>query len=349
MKKLILILLVFTFFGCKNETASEDSKPEIVTDNIDNFDSSQFIGKDYIIDDQHSYIGFKIKYFGFSPVRGRFDTFDGTVFYSPDHLSHLDISVAIDVNSINTGNERRDNDLITGEGWFKEKEFPKITFSTISSEANADGSFQLTGHFSMNGITKKLTIPFGVPTSISRDWAANEQVDYSGKITLNRKDFGVFGGDFWDTVLEDGLTQLSDEVEIELDIHTRRGDYEARYAELEVDNMRKVLIDLFKAEGTEAALKKLETLQSNEETALSSGALNTIGKTLLAWKMYPEAIALFEKGSTYYPEKSLFYNNQGVANLHLKQLKKAREFFQKAMSIDSANTTAKSYLKLFHD
>ena len=176
MKKLILLLIVTAFFGCKNETTSEDSKTEIETASVDSFDISQFISKDYIIDDQHSYIGFKIKYFGFSPVRGRFDNFDGTVFYDPDHLSHLDISVVIDVNSINTGNERRDNDLITGEGWFKEKEFPKITFSTISSEVNVDGSFLLTGHFSMNGVTKELTILFDEPTTISRDWAANEQV-----------------------------------------------------------------------------------------------------------------------------------------------------------------------------
>jgi polyisoprenoid-binding protein YceI len=349
MKKLIFLLIVSAIIGCKNETSSEDSKIDVETASVDSFDDSQFIGKDYIIDDQHSYIGFKIKYFGFSPVRGRFDTFSGTVFYDPDHLKHLDISVVIDVNSINTGNERRDNDLITSEGWFKEKELPKITFSTISSEVNAAGSFQLTGHFSMNGVTKKITIPFDTPTNISRDWAANEQVDYSGKITINRKDFDVMGGDFWDTVLEDGLTQLSDEVEIELDIHTRRGDYQARYADLEVDNMRKVVIDLFKTEGTEAALMKLETVQNNNETALSSGALNTIGKTLLTWKMYPEAIALFEKGSTYFPEKALFYNNLGVTNLHLKQTKKAQEHFQMALKKDSSNTRTKSYLKLFFD
>ena len=347
MKKLIPVLIILTFLGCKNETTSEDPKNAAAAKNVASFDTSQFIGQDYIIDDQHSYIGFKIKYFGFSPVRGRFDTFDGTVFYEPNHLNQLYMSVVIDVNSINTGNERRDTDLITGEGWFKEKEFPTITFETISSEANADGSFQLTGHFSMNGITKELTIPFETPTAISRDWAANEQVDYSGKITINRKDFGVFGGDFWDTLLEDGLTQLSDEVEIELDIHTRRGDYLARYAELEADNVRKVLIDLFTAEGTKAALMKLDTLQSNEETALSSGALNTVGKTLLARQMFAEANALFEKGSALFPDKSLFFNNLGVTQLHMNNTSQAQTYFSKALQIDSSDTRAKAYLSLF--
>jgi len=346
MKILLLLLLALALFSCKNETVSEDGNNEVADAGMDRFNPAQFIGKDYIIDDQHSYIGFKIKYFGFSPVRGRFDTFNGSVFYDSDHLSHVDISVVIDVNSINTGNERRDNDLITSDGWFKEKEFPKISFETISSEANGDGSFQLTGHFSMNGVTKELTIPFGIPTAISHDWAANEQVDYSGKITLKRKDYNVMGGDFWDTVLEDGLTQLSDEVEIELDIHTRRGDYQARYDQLENDNVRKVLIDLFKAEGTEAALTKLEILQHTEETALSAGALNTIGKTLLEWEMYSEAYTLFEKGSTFFPDKSLFHNNQGIANLYLNRPEVAKKNFLTALIIDSFNIRAKSYLRL---
>lgn len=346
MKKLILLFFVLVFFSCKNETHSEETKIEATPAQVDNFDPSLFIGEDYIIDDQHSYIGFKIKYFGFSPVRGRFDNFDGTVFYDPEHLNHVDISVVIDVNSINTGNEQRDNDLITSDGWFKEKEFPNIIFKTISSKATGDGSFQLTGNFSMNGVTKEITIPFGAPTAISHDWAANEQVDYSGKITLKRKDYNVMGGDFWDTVMEDGLTQLSDEVEIELDIHTRRGDYQARYAQLEEDNVRKILIDLFKTEGTEAALTKLETLQNTEETALSAGALNTVGKTLLELKMYQEAYALFEKGSSIYPDRSFFHNNQGIANLFLKQPEIAKKNFLQALQIDSTNIRANSYLRL---
>ncbi|MEM7087234.1 MAG: YceI family protein [Bacteroidota bacterium] len=346
MKKLILLLFVVAFFSCKNDITSEDAKNEVIATSVDTFDTSQFIGKDYIIDDQHSYIGFKIKYFGFSPVRGRFDTFDGNVFYDPAQLNHVDISVVIDVNSINTGNERRDNDLITSEGWFKEKEFPNISFETISSEATGDGSFELTGHFSMNGVTKVLTIPFGPPTAISHDWAANEQVDYSGKITLKRKDYNVMGGDFWDTVMEDGLTQLSDEVEIELDIHTRRGDYQARYDQLENENVRKIIADLFKTEGSQSALMKLDTLQSNEETALSAGALNTVGKTLLAWQMYQEAHELFKKGSDLYPDRSLFHNNQGVANLYMQQPEIAKQNFLKALQIDSTNMRAKSYLRL---
>jgi len=115
---------------------------------------------------------------------------------------------------------------------------------------------------------------------------------------------------------------------------------------LEADNVRKILVDLFTTEGTEAALMKLETFQNNEETALSAGALNTVGKVLLAWKMYPEANALFEKGSSYFPDRSLFHNNQGVANLYLKQPQIAKKNFLKALKVDSSDVRARSYLKL---
>lgn len=347
MKRFLVCTMVLTLLGCKNETTSKEveENPEI-SEMVNSIDPLKMVGMDYIIDDQHSYVGFKIKYFGFSPVRGRFDTFDGTVFYDPEYVENTAMNVIIDVNSINTGNKRRDNDLITSEGWFQESKFPIISFETMACEVNPDGSFQLIGNFSMNGISKKLSIPFEKPTQLSRDWAANEQVDYSGKITIDRKDFDVFGGEFWDTILEDGLTQLSDAVEIELDIHTRRGDYLARYDDLEADNVRKLLIDLFKAEGIKAALMKLKALQGNKESALSSGAMNTVGKTLLAWKMYLEANALFEQGSIHFPNKTLFYNNLGVTQLHLKNTTKAQSYFSKALQIDSTDVRTKAYLDL---
>ncbi len=347
MKNITILLLLLVIFGCKNDSPKEETseKQELAITQTE-FDPYEIAGQDYFLDDQHSYIGFKIKYFGFSPVRGRFNTFNGSAFYHPDAVGSTQMTLFIDVNSINTGNERRDKDLITGTGWFNETEFPHISFRSKNTKVNEDGSFQLSGDFTMNGVSREIEIPFEKPTNISRDYAANEQVDYSGKLTINRKDYGVIGDDFWDTVLENGLTQLSDEVEIELDIHTRRGDYLKRFEELEYDNVRKIVLDAFQENGLEAGMAAITTRQKAKDNSLTSGALTTIGKTLIARKKYDEALAVFQNASNYFPEKALHQINIAITYLLKKDGAKALQFFNIAMEMDPTNATAAAYLDL---
>jgi len=350
MKNWIFLLLILGTISCKNETneASDPEKTETIVAST-TFDPTEIAGEDYFLDDQHSYIGFKIKYFGFSPVRGRFNTFDGAVFYDPNAVANTSMTLFIDVNSINTGNERRDKDLITGEGWFNETEYPHISFRSKKTEVNEDGSFQLIGDFTMNGVTKEMSIPFDTPTKVSRDYAANEQVDFSGELSLNRKDYGVNGDEFWDTVLENGLTQLSNAVEIELDIHTRRGDYLKRYEDLEPDNVRKIILDEFANNGLDAGMSTLITLSSEEESKVSSGALTTIGNTLISRNNHEAAREVFKYGANAFPEKESFQINTAVVYLLLQDRKTAKEYLYKALEMNPTNAKAVGYLSLLSD
>ncbi|MDZ7650338.1 MAG: hypothetical protein U5K54_26135 [Cytophagales bacterium] len=72
-----LALLVVFFASCTTNQNNE----KIDNQNYIKPDLKNLIGHDFLIDDQHSYIGFRIEYFGNSKVRGRFDEFNGTVFY----------------------------------------------------------------------------------------------------------------------------------------------------------------------------------------------------------------------------------------------------------------------------
>ena len=347
MRHTLILLLVFIIVSCTNGKQN-DTTPIMSTTKIPlEIDASQYIGKDYLIDDQHSYVGFKIKYFGFSPVRGRFNTFNGTVFYNPEHLEHTFIHTKIDVRSINTGNETRDTDLLTSNGWFNAKEHPYIQFVSKEVVVQKNGNFLLKGNFSMNGITKEITITFEKPTAISRDWAENEQIDYSGTVTINRLEYGIEGGEFWDTVLENGLTQLSDEVTIELDIHTRRADYLARYKELETDNPRKLILNAFKTKTPEECLALLKQHLTSDSNNLSVGALNTIGKTLLARKQFDAANVVFEQAIHRYPESASLLENMGITQLHLNQKSNSKLFFEKAIQLDATRTVSTAYLHYF--
>ncbi len=230
------------FTSCKNQEHTTQTSEETKLTDKSHFDYESFIGNDFHIDDQHSYIGFKIKYFGFSPVRGRFNEFNGTLFYDPLDLTVLRVSVFIDVGSINTGNKRRDNDLRSEGTWFDTNKFPNIIFSSSEVIPKSNGAFDLIGYLTIKGITKVDTISFDKPTDLSKDWAGNNQVDFSGKIIINRQDYEVFGGEFWSAIMENGITQLSDKVEIELDIHTRKFDYQERYDSADSSDLVKLIL-----------------------------------------------------------------------------------------------------------
>ncbi|NNK79871.1 MAG: hypothetical protein HKO93_00110, partial [Flavobacteriales bacterium] len=317
-----------------------EDNPSPISQNKTELDFREFIGMDYFMDEQHSYLGFKIKYFGFSPVRGRFENFNGTLFYNPEHIEATSVSVFVDVGSIDTGQDRRDEDLKREDTWFNATTFPIISFQSSEVILYEDANFDLIGDLRVKGITRTDTISFSAPTAISRDWAENEQVDFSGKFTIDRQEFEVFGGDFWSSIMENGLTQLSDEVEIELDIHCRRADYTARFnSEDSTSALVHVLRDV-----KEANRLLLEDPSSDEK--LNSWTMTAIGRTLNEWGEHEKALISFGKKLEAYPEKHSTYNDIGVTYLHLGDNLAAKMQFEKSLQSDSTDSRAHEYLRL---
>lgn len=339
-------ILFFTgiIYSCSSPNNGSSTSSDSATVASGETDLRSFIGKDYFIDDQHSYLGFKIKYFGFSPVRGRFDSFDGTLMYDPDNLGSLSVTIFVDVSSINTGNERRDNDLTREGSWFDAKTYPTMTFTSQKVVPKSDGGFDLIGEFTAKGVTMMDTISFEKPTALSEDFAKNQQVDFSGKITLNRQDFGIYGGDFWSSLMENGLTQLSDEVEIELDMHCRRANYQARYEDSEATEVNRLVLDRIRDDSFEMGMKLIDSL--NSKGMISAGRLSSVGYTLNTWERYSEAKMVFSKRDQLFPERASTFNQLGITELFLENYPEARERFQKASEIDSSNSRSNEYLRL---
>lgn len=341
-KYLIGGLLIIAIVSCQLDLEKE--KRSILIEKEEFTEYENLINNDFLIDDQHSYLGFKIKYFGYSPVRGRFNSFDGTLFYDTSSLNSISTTVYIDVNSINTGNESRDSDLKKEESWFNLPQFPVATFQSNNVKLKDDGGFVLEGKLTIKGIEKTIAIDFEKPTSISRDWAKNEQVDFTGKCVINRQDFEVYGGDFWSSVMEDGLTQLSDEVEIELNMHCRKPDYKARYHDALDRDLDKIILDHILEFGIDHGLKFIDSL--NQSESVSSGKLSTVGYTLLEWKMYDEARSVFEKKKDLYGESIAVQNQLGIYHLLVNKYKTAHETFNQVLELDSTNSRSIEYLRL---
>jgi polyisoprenoid-binding protein YceI len=158
--------------------------------------------KKMTIDNTHSEIGFKVKHLMISTVKGNFGTFSGGVEEDGN------VSVSMNVNSINTSYEDRDSHLKSAD-FFNSEEFPTIDFSgKMSEDMNT-----ITGEITIKGITKEVTLNTEY-NGMSVDPWGNTKHGWEITGTINRNDFGLV----WNAPLETGGVLVGEEVKLIMDI-----------------------------------------------------------------------------------------------------------------------------------
>jgi polyisoprenoid-binding protein YceI len=177
--------------------------------------TSTSIHPDYIVgtwklDPTHSEVTFTVKHLMISKVRGTFENFDVTIVTAEDPHDST-IEATIDVASVNTKVEARDNHLRTSD-FFLVAEHPTMTFVSTKFDGEPD-DFTITGDLTLRGVTKSvvLTGEFG---GIMTDGYGQTKAGATATTKINRHDFGVS----WNNALEGGGVTLGDDVTISLDL-----------------------------------------------------------------------------------------------------------------------------------
>jgi len=148
--------------------------------------------------DKGSSIRFRIKNFGFN-VNGTFSGLKGSIKFDPANLASSSFDVSIDVNSIDTDIDSRDNHLRKTE-YFDVKNFPHIKFvSTKVTPSNKNGTLFVFGKLTIKNVTKEISFPFTATPG-------NNGYIFKGEFKINRRDFGVGG----DNTISDNLTVMLD-------------------------------------------------------------------------------------------------------------------------------------------
>ena len=110
----------------------------------------------YKLDPVHSSISFKVRHF-FSYVNGSFKKFEGTISVDPDHPEKSSVTATIDAASIETKNDKRDEDL-RSDHFFDVAKYPTITFKSKSVKQTGADSGDIVGDLTMHGVTKEITL-----------------------------------------------------------------------------------------------------------------------------------------------------------------------------------------------
>ncbi|BDU75248.1 YceI family protein [Mesoterricola sediminis] len=160
----------------------------------------------YKIDPVHSAVAFKIRHF-VARTTGGFAKYEGTINVNTKDITKSSVDVTIDAASINTGNEGRDKHLKSPD-FFDVAKYPTLTFKSTSVKEVAKGKLEVTGAFTLHGVTRTLTIPVSNLGTMAGMQPGSVVAGFEGTVTIKRSDYGMAGM----------VGPLGDEVEISLNI-----------------------------------------------------------------------------------------------------------------------------------
>lgn len=143
----------------------------------------------YQIDPVHSSVMFKVRHLNVTDFYGRFDDVTGTVTLDPSSASGNSLSLEVKSDSIDTHNEKRNQDL-RGPDFLNVKQFPTIAFKSTKVEKAGDDAYNVTGNLTFRGVTKPVTFEFkkiGEGRGMKDEYRAGGETQF----TIRRGDFGM--------------------------------------------------------------------------------------------------------------------------------------------------------------
>ena len=147
------------------------------------------VGK-WTIDPAHSEITYSVKHLGLAKSRGTFNNFSGEVV-TGDSIQDSSVMAEIDVNSVDSGQDGRDEHL-RSEEFFDCANHPTMTFRSTGIRAEDDDEYVITGELTWRGVSQPVELKAEF-NGIGANPANNDAttLGVSAEATVRRRDFGI--------------------------------------------------------------------------------------------------------------------------------------------------------------
>lgn len=169
-----------------------------------------YVAGTWTIDPVHSEVGFSVRHMMVSKVRGKFDGFSGTIVTAENPLAST-ATASIDLTTINTGNEGRDNHLRSAD-FFEVEAHQQMTYRTTGVTVDDDG-YLIDGELTLKGITRSVPLRLELG-GFGPDAFGGTRAGFTATGEIKRSDFGV---DF-NAAMETGGVVVGDKVSLHLEI-----------------------------------------------------------------------------------------------------------------------------------
>lgn len=162
------------------------------------------------VEGMHAAIQFRVRHVGISWLVGRFDKFDGTYTYDKDNLENSKVAVDIDVSSVNSNHEARDNHIREAD-YLNVEENPMARFESTQIEVTGDDAAIIHGDLTLNGVTNQVQLDTKFVGEGDDPWGGYRSA-FEASATINPSDynFKFEYGDVYLTMFLEGIRQSSD-------------------------------------------------------------------------------------------------------------------------------------------
>jgi polyisoprenoid-binding protein YceI len=167
------------------------------------------------VDKAHSSVKFSVVHMVVSEVDGNFKMFDGSLEAAKADFSDAKVNFTIDVNSINTDNERREGHLKSAD-FFDVAVYPSIKFVSTSMKPLGGNKYELAGNLTLKDVTKPVV--FQVTYGGTLTTKNGTKAGFKAKTTIDRYDYNLK----WNNALEAGGLAVSKEVEITVNVELNK-------------------------------------------------------------------------------------------------------------------------------
>ncbi|ADB38523.1 YceI family protein [Spirosoma linguale] len=169
--------------------------------------------KKWFFEPAHCKIGFAVSHFGITETEGHFRQFDGSVEAQADDFSDAQVTMHIDVSSVDTLDKQRDGHLLSADFFHAEKH-PTMTFVSTGMRPMATNTYKMDGTLTLLGISKPVELDVEFRGIVPKDPFGNTKAGFKATGTINRKDWGMT----WNNILDFGGLAVGEEVKINCQI-----------------------------------------------------------------------------------------------------------------------------------
>lgn len=162
------------------------------------FVSINFAQTEWAFDKSHSNVSFSVTHMLISEIEGDFRSFEGKIITEDDSFENAEIFLTVDLNSIDTDNENRDNHL-KGDDFFNADKYPEMTFTSNKFNKVNDKNYELWGDLTIRDVTKEVKLDVVMNGIITDPWG-NTRAGFKLSGELNRFDYGLK----WNNLMDAG-------------------------------------------------------------------------------------------------------------------------------------------------
>ncbi len=164
----------------------------------------------YVVDSDHTEIGFSVKHMVITNVKGAFREYTASFELDADNKLKS-LTADIKVESIDTRIQKRDDHLRSPD-FFDITKFPAITFKTTSVDPTGSNTYAVTGVLQIRDVVKEIKLEGELNGPVKDPWG-NQRMGILLNGQIDRSEFGMT----YNKVLETGGLLIGKEVKIHLE------------------------------------------------------------------------------------------------------------------------------------